>query len=147
MNRREDNNRTIYLYSHSPEAEKIVKSGDAVVSAGGPRRKDGTLLEMAKPLSFSLDDLKEMVNNDRQLIATDQKIMQLSARLGLSEQGIQELSRIGWLNNAAIGQVYSMTFSGFKQTLAGIEYISDHLTELGQYVRQRDLDDIKEKTE
>lgn len=137
----------IYLYSHSPEAEKAIDSGKAAISSGGPRRHDGTMLEMAKPLSFTLDELKEMVSDEEHLIATDQKVMQLSAKLGLTEQGMQELSRVGWLNNAIISELYSMTYAGFKQTLAGLEYISKHLTELGQYVLQRDLDDIKEKTE
>ena len=140
-------NQRIYLYSHSPEAEKAIELGEAAISSGGARRPNGTMLDMAKPLSFTLDDLKEMVGNDKQLLDTDQKVKQLSSRLGLSEQGMQELSKIGWLNNAAIGQVYSMTYVGFKQTLAGIEYISSHLMELSQYVRQRDLDDMKEKTD
>lgn len=137
----------IYLYSHSSEAEKVINSGEAAISSGGVRRSDGTILEMAKPLSFDLDELKEIVSNDEQLVAMEQKVIQLSAKLGLSEQGMKELSKIGWLNNAAIGQVYSMTCTGFKQTLVGIKYISDHLTEFGQYVQQRDLDDVKEKTE
>lgn len=142
-----DKTRKIYLYSHSPEAEKAVASGEAAISSGGARRPDGTMLDMAKPLSFTLDELKDMVSDNKQLTATDQKVMQLSTKLGLSEQGMRELSRIGWLNNVAIGRMYSMTFTGFRQTLAGIEYISSHLVEIGQYVQKRDLDDIKEKTD
>ena len=137
----------IYLYAHSPEAEKAIESGEAAISTGGIRRPDGTMMDMAKPLSCTLDELKEMLGGEKQLMATDKKIQQLSAKLGLSEQGMNELSRIGWLNNAAIGQVYSLTYTGFQQTLTGIEYIANHMAEFGQYVRQRDLGEMKEKTD
>ena len=140
-------NQRIYLYSHSPEAEKAIDLGEAAISSGGIRRPDGTLLDMAKPISYTLNDIMKMVSNDEQLLAMNHKVQQLSNRLGLSEQGMKELCRIEWLNNSAIRQVYSITYEGFKETLAGIGYISSHLTELGQYVRQRDLDEMKEKTE
>lgn len=140
-------NQRIYLYSHSPEAEKLIESGEGAISTGGVRRSDGTMMDMAKPLSFTLDELKEVVSDKELLIASDQKVEQLSSKLGISEQAIHELSRIGWLNNAAIRQVYSMTYAGFKQTLAGLEYLSSHLTELGRYIQQRDLDNIVESAE
>jgi len=145
----EEMNKTqkIYLYTHSPEAEKAVDSGEAAFSSGGARRLNGTMLDMAKPLSFTLDELKEMVSDNEQVNALDEKVMRITAKLGLSEQGLQELSRIEWLNNALIGQVYSLTYAGFKHTLMGIEFISSHLSDLSQYIRQRDLADIKEKTE
>ena len=139
-------NMKIYLYSHSPEAEKLVDEGTAAISSGGVRRSDGTMMDMAKPLSFTLEDLSELVGN-KQLIATDQRIESLYTRLGLSEQGIQTLSGIEWLNNTAIRQVYAMSYTSFKQTLIGIEYISSHLTKLGRQVQQRDCDDMKEKME
>ena len=142
-----DSNKRIYLYSHSPEAEKRIEAGEAIISTGGARSKDGTMIEMAKPLSFTIAELKEMVGNDDGIKATNQKIEALGAELGLSQQGVKELSRIGWLNNAAIGQVYSLTYSGFERTLEGLKYISENITELGQYLRQRDLGEIREKTD
>ena len=64
MNHNEDKNRRIYLYSHSPEAEKAIESGEVAISTGGASRPDGTMMDMAKPLSFTLDELKEMVSDD-----------------------------------------------------------------------------------
>ena len=49
MNHNEDKNRRIYLYSHSPEAEKAIESGEVAISTGGARRPDGTMMDMAKP--------------------------------------------------------------------------------------------------
>ena len=68
MNHNEDKNRRIYLYSHSPEAEKAIESGEVAISTGGARRPDGTMMDMAKPLSFTLDELKEMVSDETHLI-------------------------------------------------------------------------------
>ena len=145
-----DNNdfkKRIYIYSHSPEAEKLIDSEEAIISTGGVRGKNGKVIEMAKPLSFTFDELKEMVSDDKHLIATDKKVEALGAKLGLSEQGIKELSQIGWLNNVAIGQVYSLTYSGFERTLEGLQYISKNINSLGHYIRQKDMSDLKERTE
>lgn len=147
MNHEAKKKQRIYLYAHSPEAEVAIDSGEAAISTGGARRPDGTMLDMAKPLSFTLDELREMVNDDTQLIETDKKIKQLGEKLHLSREGMQEISKIGWLNNAAIGQVYSMTYAGFQRTLSDLEYISSNMEEFRQYVRQRDFNDLKEKTE
>ena len=147
MNHNEDKNRRIYLYSHSPEAEKAIESGEVAISTGGARRPDGTMMDMAKPLSFTLDELKEMVSDETHLIEAEKKIKQIGEKLQLSEEGMQEISRIGWLNNAAIGEVYSMTYAGFQRTLSGLEYISSNMEEFRQYVRQRDFNELKEKTE
>lgn len=147
MNHNEDKNKRIYLYSHSPEAEKAIESGEVAISTGGARRSDGTMMDMAKPLSFTLDELKEMVSDEKQFMVADKKIKQIGEKLQLSEEGMQEISRIGWLNNAAIGQAYSMTYAGFQRTLSGLEYIASNMEEFRQYVRQRDFNDLKEKTE
>lgn len=141
------NNQRIYLYSHSPDAEKLINSGAATISSGGLRRPDGTLLDMAKPLSFTLDELKEMLGSDERLALTEQRLQVLSDRIGLSEQSAQELSQIGWLNNAVIGQIYSMTYAGFQQTLAGLEFISSNINEIGKRLQQIETNDYKEKTD
>ena len=146
MNHNEDKNKRIYLYSHSPEAEKAIESGEVAISTGGARRSDGTMMDMAKPLSFTLDELKEMVSDEKQFMEADKKIKQIGEKLQLSEEGMKEISRIGWLNNAAIGQAYSMTYAGFQRTLSGLEYISSNLEEFRQYIRQKDFDELKEKT-
>ncbi len=142
----ENNNQRIYLYTHSPEVERASQSGEAVISTGGFRRPDGTMMDMAKPLSFTLDELKEMFSNENRLLDNEEKVNRLSEALQISQAGIQEISRIGWLNNLAINQVYSMTYTGFQQTLAGLEKISAYMSEYFQYAYQRDLNEIKEKT-
>lgn len=142
-----DDNRQIYLYSHSPEAEKILESGEAAISAGGIRRPDGTMMDMAKPLSFTLDELKEMFCGDKQVIETEDKIKRLEAEMSISHEGIQELLKIGWLNNEALNQLYSLTYAGFRQTLSGIKAISSNVDNLKRYIELRDFNDIKEKTE
>ncbi len=147
MEYEEDKNRRIHLYSHSPEAEKAIDSGEVAISTGGVRRPDGTMMEMAKPLSFTLDELKEMVIDENHIIEADRKIKQLGKKLILSEEGIQEITRTGWLNNAAIGEVYSMTYAGFQRTLFGLESISTNMEKFKQYIRQRDFNELKEKME
>lgn len=142
-----DAKKRLYLYSHSPEAEKLIDSGEAIISSGGVRSKDGTMKEMAKPLSFTIEELKEMISDDKHLITTDEKVEALGTELELSQQGIKELSEIGWLNSAAIGQVYSLTSAGFERTLEGLSYISENITNLGQYIQQKDVSEIREKTD
>lgn len=140
-----DGNTRIHLYTHSPEAEMAIESGEMAISTGGVRRPDGTMMDMAKPLSFTLEELREMVNDDTGLGETDKRVKQLGEELNLSQEGIKELTRIGWLNNAAIGQVYSMNYVGFQRMLSGLEYISENMKEFRKYVEQRDFNELKEK--
>lgn len=140
-------NKRIYLYSHSPKAEEAVKAGEATIQSGGPRRSDGTMLEMAKPLSLTLDELREIILDENYLEPTNKRINRLAERIGLSQEGIQELSKVGWLNNALIGQTYAMTYAGFLQTLSGLERISADLQGVRINLHQSTLAEWREKTE
>ena len=63
---------TLY-FALSRGRKKPFESGEVAISTGGARRPDGTMMDMAKPLSFTLDELKEMVSDETHLIEADQK--------------------------------------------------------------------------
>lgn len=77
MNHNEDKNKRIYLYSHSPEAEKDIVSGEVAISTSGARRSDGTMMDMAKPLSFTLDELKEKTGRFVSYLESDARKLEL----------------------------------------------------------------------
>ena len=137
----------IYLYSHDPEAEKALNNGQAAISTGGIRRSDGTMLDMANPLSFTLDELKDMFADDKKLVDTEIKVSELENAMLDSQNRLQLLMDLRWSGNAVLNQIQSMSYEGFRRTISGLEYISANMDEFRQYVLQRDFGDIKEKME
>lgn len=138
-------NKRLKIYSHSPQAEQAILNGEANIGPGGVRRPDGTFLEQAKPLSFSIKELKEMVSNARELQATNARITTLSNELCLSQQGIQKLEEVVWMNNFAVNQMYLITVEGFTRMMLSIERVSEQLNEHILYVKKRDADEKIEK--
>ena len=140
----------ILLFEHSADALEAVKSGEAIISSGGIRRKGKTgsgFLEQAKPAIMSVADFQDLFEGKTHALETDEHLRYLDSKLALSEEGIKELRNIGWLNNEAIQRVYSLTYNGFKQTLYGIENVSRQLSEFEEYVRNRDAKSLLEKSQ
>ncbi len=140
----------ILLFEHSPEALEAVRSGDAIISAGGIRRKGKAgsgFLEQAKPAQMSVADFQDLFEGKEHALETDQQIRLLDKKIALSVEGQKELQTISWLNHEAIQRVYSLTYNGFKQTLNGIENITRQLYGFEEYVKNRDAKMLLEKSQ
>lgn len=140
----------ILLFEQSPEALEAVKSGNAIVSAGGIRRKGeaGTgFLEQAKPAALSVADFQSLFEGKEHALETDERLSHLDAQLALSAEGMKEIENIGWLNNAAIQRTYALTYEGFRQTLYGLETVAHQLSGFEQYVRKRDIKQLAQETQ
>lgn len=140
----------ILLFEHSPEALEVVKPGNAIVSSGGIRRKGeaGTgFLEQAKPAALSVADFQSLFEGKEHALKTDVRLSHLEAQLALSDAGVKEIQSIGWLNNAAIQRTYTLTHEGFLQTLQGLEFVTQQLSGLEQYVRRRDIEGLAQETQ
>ena len=140
----------ILLFEQSPEALEVVKSGNAIVSSGGIRRKGeaGTgFLEQAKPAALSVADFQSLFEGKSHALETDDRLSHLEARLELSDAGLKEIQNIGWLNNAAIQRTYTLTHKGFLQSLYGLEFVAQQLSGLELYVKRRDIKELAQETQ
>ena len=142
-----NNLNNILLYEQNPEALEAVRLGEAKISTGGIRRPDGTYLDLAKPACMSVAELLSLVEDKEHSLAVDEQLRQLDTRLNLSVEGMKQLQEIGWLNNVVSQQTYTVTYEGFKRTLLGLECVTNHVRELGQYIRERDIKDNFEKAQ
>lgn len=138
-------NKKIYLYSHSPEAGEAVEAGNAKLSTGGIRRNNGTILDPPTPLAFTVDELKAMLSEDSRIQSMDDRINQVSRRLELSQQTVQQMTETVWLTNALMEEMYAMTRVGFQCTIDSIASMSAKLDKHTEYVRHRDMADLQEK--
>ena len=140
----------ILLFEQSPEALEAVRSGNAIVSSGGIRRKGETgtgFLEQAKPAALSVADFQSLFAGKEHALETDERLNHLDAQLVLSAEGMKEIENIGWLNNAAIQRTYVLTYEGFCQALYGIESVTQQLSGFEQYVRKRDIKHLAQETQ
>lgn len=73
----------ILLFEHSPEALEAVRSGDAIISAGGIRRKGKAgsgFLEQAKPAQMSVADFQDLFEGKAHALETDEQIRLLDKK-------------------------------------------------------------------
>lgn len=131
----------IFLVEQTPEALEAVRSGDAIISSGGIRRKDGSMLEQSRPVEMSVADLLCAFESDEKALVVRERLKDFDKRFSLSEEAIGELEKSAWLNFHAIQQSYVLTFRGFQQTLLGIDRLSDQLSGLEEYIRKKDIQD------
>ena len=137
----------IFLYEHNSEAIEAIREGNARISAGGIRRKDGKILELSKPASMSVADLLSLFEDREHALSTENEILQLNERLNLSENGIRQLHEIEWLNNTEIQRTYNLTNDGFRKMLVGLDCVVQETRMLEHYIRQHDIEDLIEKAQ
>ena len=140
----------ILLFEQSPEAIEAVRSGNAIVSTGGIRRKGASgsgFLEHAKPAAMSVADFQALFEGKEHALETDERLNRLNAQLTLSEAGLKEIQNIGWLNNATIQRTYTLTHEGFLETLHGLELITQQISGLELYVKKRDIKELTQETQ
>lgn len=145
-----NNLENILLVEQTPEAMEAVKSGNAIVSAGGIRRKGDTgrgFLELSKPASMSVADFQSLFEGKEHALETDEYLRNLDARLNLSTKGLQEIEDIGWLNNSLLQSTYTLTYDGFQKMLAKVEEVISQVSELERYMRSCDAKELYEKTQ
>jgi len=132
----------IFLFEQSPEALEAVKSGEALVSSGGIRRKGkggSGFLEQAKPATLSVGDFTDLFEGKEHALKADERIGKLEEQLSLSVQEWREIENIEWLNNALIQRTYVLSYEGFHQTLNALECVTQRLSGFEQYVKKRDI--------
>lgn len=142
--------KNILLFEQTPEALEAVQNGDAIVSKGGIRRKGNNgsgFLELAKPAVMSVADFQSLFENKEHAEITDERLLNLDSRLELSEEGLETIKNVAWLNNTIVQHTYTLTYEGFKQTLRGIDLLTEQASKLEQYVRVRDQKERIEKAQ
>lgn len=145
-----DNLNNIFLYEHSEEAMEAVKSGDAIISSGGILRKGENgkgFLELAKPSVMSVADLMSLFEGKEQELKKDTHLEKKDMYLTLTNDSLKEITNVGWLNNALIKRNYVVTYEGFCHTLNGIENVIKQMSEIEEYIRKRDNEELLEKTQ
>jgi len=136
----------IFLFEQSPEALEAVKSGNAIVSSGGIRRKGeaGTgFLEQAKPAALSVADFQSLFEGRDHALETDERLGNLETQLALSAESLKRIENVAWLNDAAIQRTYALTYEGFRQTLSGLKSVAHQLSGLEQYVSSQLVQETK----
>ena len=142
----------ILMFEYSDEALEAVKSGNAIVSTGGIRRKGSRgFLELGKPAGISAADFQSLFESKEHAIETDDRLQQMENNMGSIHGEIDALMELGLLNKSIMEHTYTLTYDGFCQTLYGIEQMKNQLFSLDQYIRIRDrktkIEAIVEKTE
>ena len=125
----EKNNNTGYYFTVSENAMKMVESGEAVLSSGGIRRQDGTLIEMAKPVTLD----RSIIDGSAPEDIKEKEISKIERDYQNNEiviGQINELSHNSWLQYASMTQWYEMTSEGIQRTISGMNYISSQLESL-----------------
>lgn len=130
----------IFLVEQTPEALEAVNSGNAKISTGGIRRNDGTLLEASKPVEMSAEDLLSAYETKEEAAAIEEKLKAFDNRLNLSAETVGKLDKSAWLNSKALQQNYILTFEGFQKTIAGIDRLSEQLSDIDSFIRKRDAE-------
>lgn len=121
----------VFLFMQSDDALEALHSGDAKLSSGGIRKKDGTLLELAKPAQLSVAELLSLIDGKTTTKAGE---LSLEDELKKRDIEIEHINQIAFLNNRALQNVYTLTYEGFKQTLIGINDVKDQVEKLSQSV-------------
>ena len=129
-----------FIYTFSADITERILKGEIPLSTGGTRRKDGTLLEMGKPLAVDtgivrLDDIKKSRDTDFSSIAGTNEEINLMA------DTIEEIKNFSWLQYTTTCKLYEMSYSGFIQTLRGLDQISTKVDGISKRMNEKDDSD------
>ncbi len=140
----------ILLFEQNPEAMELVKSGEAIIGPGGIRRKGTSgkgFLDLAKPAMISAADFMSLFEDREHAVAVEEHLSGLEFRMNDSDKMVGAIGEVAWLNNAAIERTYTLTYDGFRQTLAGISSVVEHLSNVESYIKNRDNKKTLEKVQ
>lgn len=150
------------VYTISKEAAKLVKSGNAVISSGGVRALDGTIIEMAKPAAKAvvsnggsvLGTMSSLANNVQSAFI-QKGVNQANKKLDLSlnkldmiQKSIDNMANANMLCmvNSAIGIANcGISIAGFALVLNSLDKVSEKISELTDVVKDEILRNQIEK--
>lgn len=137
----------IFLFEQNEEAVQAVKAGRAKIGSGGIRRLDGTFLNMAKPATLSVSDLQSLFKNDELSTKMGEYSSNIVSHLSASGEVIKHIEEYEWLNNSLIQRTYVMNYEGFQSTIDCLDRVRSDIFKLKEYIRQRDINDMLERTQ
>lgn len=160
-----------FVFEISKAAMKLVKAGKAVLSSGGVRMLDGTMYEMAKPVTSAISGLKLGINPvmsginlasslasnvqsafiqagvDKANMKLDNVLTKLDS-ISKAMQGLQAVQVLTWVNTAFSLANCGISVVGFHMTLSRLSSISDQINEFyQQYEQDRHYDKVEKYNE
>lgn len=88
-----------FIYTLSKEGTKLWQEGVLTLSSGGLRRLDGSLYELATPISFEPNSADLNTHQTEEGLVRKQ-LNEISFDLDQTEQWVNELKDIAWMNYA-----------------------------------------------
>lgn len=132
-----------FCYTFSEDTVKKILSGEAYLSAGGAKIAGGTMLELGKPVIVSQEEMSaSKTDQNNVLLPTLQKA---NMSLEISMKNINEIKEVSWLTYVATQQLSCITLEGFMITLDRLDKIADQLSQVKQYMENKNTSELIEK--
>lgn len=123
-----------FIYALSLEGTRLWKKGILTLSSGGLRKTDGSLYELATPISFDPNSTCLNTHQTEEEVFRRQ-LAKITSRLDQTMQDVNALKDIAWLNYAVNCRTYEMTYQGFQYF---IEQLNDISAQLSRVERKLD---------
>lgn len=151
------------VYTISKKGYELVKAGKAVISSGGLRTQDGSLLELAKPavqgISKSITSpltLASSLANNVQSGFIQHGVNQANQKLDLSLEKLDSLERavsalasqsnaLSWVSCAFSMANCGISIAGFYMTLKKMDQISAQISALSDKINRAIINDMLER--
>lgn len=116
-----------FIYALSLEGTRLWKEGILTLSSGGLRRTDGSLYELATPVSFDPDS-NYLNTCQTEEEAFRRQLAEITLGLDQTMQDVNALKDIAWMNYAVNCSTYEMTYQGFQHLIVQLNDISTQLS-------------------
>lgn len=117
----------MFGYIFSKETTEKILDGEAFLGAGGAKRKDGTMLELARPVMLNKETSDENDSN-----AIDQKLNAIAKEMNDYSSLSTELRLSNQESRDLIKQSCAINAEGFRVVLEGVNQIASHLATMEQ---------------
>lgn len=134
-----------FIYTLSKEGTKLWQEGVLTLSSGGLRRLDGSLYELATPISFDPNSADLNTHQTEEGLIRKQ-LNEISFDLDQTEQWVNELKDIAWMNYAVNCRIYEMTYQGFQYLIEQMNDISTQLSRVETRLDNREFNNYLERT-
>lgn len=119
--------------------------GILTLSSGGLRRTDGSLYELAMPISF--DPNSTYLNTyQTEEESFRRKLVEMTFGLDQAMQEVNALKDIEWLNYEVNCRVYEMTYQGFQYLIEQLNDFSGRLSREDRKLDNKEFNDHLERT-
>lgn len=134
-----------FCYTFSQETTKQISEGNAYLSTGGAKGSNGKMIELGKPILLDKDILRELSQSKNDDISNSLELLRVANKnLDLSIDNMEELQKTIWLNYAVSRKTFGITIEGFRQTLMGLDNISEQLHSIKHIIVNKDTNDYLE---